>query len=97
MLRRWSTSYVSDVLYASRLPTLTTRTLIRHAIFDHTGPPRRSIAWPRYGNIGGMCLAQEHNDTLPSSGSEPRVNNLAVAKFCSYPLRCTTACRNDSV
>ena len=30
---------------------------------------------PHYGIIGGKSLSQRHNDTLPSSGTEPRVNN----------------------
>ena len=37
---------------------------------------------PSCGTVSGKGLSQGHNDTLPSSGNEPRVDNLAVFLFC---------------
>ena len=55
------------------------------------------IARPRKGNIGVKCLSQGHNDTLPSSGTKLRADNLVIANLCSYPLSCTAANWDDGV
>ena len=34
---------------------------------------------------------QAYNDLLTSSGTDPRVDNLADANLCFYSLSCTTA------
>ena len=59
--------------------------------FSQTRPPRRVDTSPRYANVGIKFVSQEYNDQLPSSGNEPRVDNLAVANLLSYPMRCTAA------
>ena len=42
------------------------------------------IAWSRNGNISGKCVFfHEYNDTLPSSGTEPRVDSLADLVTCA--------------
>ena len=38
-----------------------------------------------------------HNDTLPSSGTEPRVDSLVVTNLHSYPIKCTAASWDISV
>ena len=66
-----------------------TRSLIRHAIFCHIGPPRWVDDWPPYGSVGVRCLSQEHNDAFLSSinmNLYPCDSNLR-----SYPLSCTAA------
>ena len=73
-----------------RLSTTLTRDLIRHAIFIQTGPPWRVNCFA-LGNIRRKYFFQEHNDRLPSSRTETRVNNLAVADLRSYPLNCSAA------
>ena len=42
-------------------------------------------------------LSQGHNDALPSLGTEPRVDNFAIANLRFHPLRCTAASWDDSV
>ena len=64
---------------------------MKSCIFNQTGPPRRVDAWPRYGSVYVMCRYQGHNDILPSSRTKIRVDNLAFANLCSYPLSCTAA------
>ena len=49
------------------------------------------IAWLCYGSTCVRCLFQGHKDALPSSGTEPRVVNLAVANVRFHPLSCTSA------
>ena len=67
-------------------------------IFSHTVPSRRvgglSQLW---NNTRKMSFSQGQNVTLPSSKTEPRVDNLAVANLRSYPLSCTAACLDYSV
>ena len=43
------------------------------------------------------CLSQRHNNTLPSSRTKPKADNLAIANLHSYPLSCTTASWDDSI
>ena len=50
-------------------------------IFCQTGPLRRVNSLARSGNIGEMVSSQKHSDTLPDSGTKPRVDNLAVANL----------------
>ena len=94
--------------YASHLSTTPTiqhessvytpiRSWIRHAIFSQTAQHDWYITWPRYGSLGSKCFSQGHNDTLPSSGTEPRADKLAVANLRSYPPSCTAASWNNSV
>ena len=64
---------------------------MKSCIFNQTGPPRRVDAWPRYGSVYVMCRYQGHNNTLLSSRTKIRVDNLAFANLCSYPLSCTAA------
>ena len=52
---------------------------------------------PLCGIAGVKCLSPGHNNTLPNSETKPRVNNLAVADLCFYPLNCTAASWDDSV
>ena len=73
------------------LSTTSAQSLIRHAIYSQTGPPRRVDAWHSYGSISVKCLFHRYNDQLPSSGTEPKVDNLAVANLRSYLLSCTAA------
>ena len=79
------------MLYASRLWTTSTRNLTLHAIISQIGPTRRVDALLHYRNIGVKCLCPGYNDTLPSSGTEPTVKNLAIANLRSYSLSCTAA------
>ena len=61
--------------------------MTRRAIFSQTGLSRRGKdAWLPYGSININCFSHEHNDPLPRLGIEPRVDNLAIANSCSYPL-----------
>ena len=81
------------VLYASTFyPTHQyNRKMKCHANFVHIELPRRINAWCRYGSISAKCLSQEHNNPLSSSGAQPKVYNLAVAKLRFYPLSCNGA------
>ena len=81
------------MLYASRLSITSTRSLISHAIFQSLdwATTTGRFAWPLYGSISATSLSHGHNDTLPTSGTEPRVDNLAVANLCSKPPSCTAA------
>ena len=53
-------------------------------------PRRVDCLAPSWDYVGEVSF-QGYNDTLPSSGTEPRVNNLAVANLHSYLLSCTAA------
>ena len=55
------------------------------------------IVWLCYENIGGKGLSQGQRDILPSSGTEPRVDNLLVANLRSYSLSCSAASWKISV
>ena len=84
------------MLCASRLSTIPTwidcppQSLIHHAIFSQAGPWRLVDCLPPMWEYG-RCLSQEHNDTLPSSGAKPRVDNLrlptyALIQWAASPL-----------
>ena len=61
-------------------------------IFSQAGIPRRvNCLAPLSKNNGVKCLPQRRNVILPISGTEPRVDNLAVTNLRSYPLSCTSA------
>ena len=61
-------------------------------IFSQNGPPQRVDALSRYGSGSIKYFFQRHgNDGLLSSETKPKVDNLAVANFRSYPLHCTAA------
>ena len=47
--------------------------------------------------MGVKCLSQGHNDALPSSETELRVDNLVVANLHSHPLSVTAASWDESV
>ena len=53
--------------------------------------------WPRYGIMGVYCLSQGHNGALPSSETERRVDNLAIASLRFYSLSCIAINWDDSV
>ena len=62
-----------------------TQSLIRFGLHDG------KTLGPRCESIGVKCLSLGHNDHLPTSGTESRVDNLAIAKLRSYLLSCTAA------
>ena len=66
-------------------------------ILGQTRPPLEVDALALIWIIGIKCLFQRHNDTLPKSETEQRVDNLAVANLHFYPLSCTAVGWNDSV
>ena len=100
-----SSSYVPDVIcFASvyhtnfyHLSTTHTQNLIRHAIISHTRPPQRVDCLAHYGSIGMKCLFQGHNDTLRSSQTKPRADNLAIANLHFILLICTPASWDDGI
>ena len=81
-------AYFSDVfcVFASRLFTIFTQSMIRHAFCRQTGPQRRVDSWPCNENFSGKCFTQGHNNTSSISGIELRIDNLTVAYLRSYPL-----------
>ena len=78
------------LLFNTKLDTTCNLRLLRHV-----RQPR--LTWPRYGNICGKCFSQGHKDALLSSGTELRVDDIAVAKLRSYPLSCTVVLALNAV
>ena len=66
-------------------------------MFSQTGSLRRYIRGPCCEIIVVKRLFQGHNDLLPSSGTEPRLDNLAVANLRSFPLSCTAVSWDNSI
>ena len=94
MITQWQLRRPSCFFFGCiRCYTSPTRSLIRLVIFN--GWPL--VAWPRYSNIGGKCFFQGHNDALPSSGTEPKAENIAVSNLRSYSLGCTAASWDNRV
>ena len=80
---RMSSVYLADM---DRLSAHINTKLDTFCIFSQTVPPRRANALARCGIIGVKCLAQVHNDALPNSETEPRVDYLAVANLRTCKL-----------
>ena len=59
--------------------------------FNQTGPPRRVNVWPFYRKIKVKKFSQEHSELMNSLKTEPRFDNLGVAKLRFYPLSCIAA------
>ena len=72
--------------YASSLSTTPTRSLILHAIFSQTGPPRRVDAWTRYGSLGVNYLSEGHNDTLPIQQPNRELPTCALIHYAALSL-----------
>ena len=72
-----------------RLPTTPTQSLIRSAIFSRAGPPKRVNFLTHYESTSVKCFSQEHNNTLHSLETEPRMDYPAVANLRSYTLSYT--------
>ena len=77
-----------QMLFASRLSTTPTLSLIRYAIFGQTGPPRPIDYLAPLWECRRKVSPKDY-DMLPNSGTEPGADDLAVANLCSYPLSCT--------
>ena len=95
------TSHVPNVVYASRsiyhinMDRLSTSLIMQS--FVRLGQHDGKIVRLRNGNTGVKCVSQGQYDTLPSSGNEPRADNLAIANLQSQPLSCTATSWDDSV
>ena len=87
--------YVPDVIcYTS---VYYTKSLTRYASFSQNEPPWAVDALTMLWVHRPKMSFPTHKDTLLSSKTEPRVNNLAVANLPSYPLSYTATSWDDSV
>ena len=84
-----------SMLYALRISTTPKRNMLCYAIFNQTGGTPRQINHTftnifRYDCIDEKCLSLRQNSTLPSLGTEPKVNNLEIVNLRSFLMGLTT-------
>ena len=77
------------MLKVSQMSTTSTTNLMRHALFNQTGTPRRVKNlrfYSRHRHKGAKCLSQGYKDALPNSRTESRQPTWARIHWVAPPL-----------